>query len=221
LVPGRYDMLVGEWTAQMMMNWIVARMISGALASIVVAIVVIIILYAPKPYPGIEGEVSFDADRENGVVKTNYWVGLLKEEWTYENGFPHGLMLQYFPNRSVMRELRYHRGKLQGLIKEYYEKQGFRPGPSERRLVGVLDPKKTVRGNIKGKWEYQSGLKEGRYEIYYERGGLKEKGTYKQGKLNGRIRKFNQIGKVTSEKYYEDGKKASQQKSQQDSEILR
>jgi antitoxin component YwqK of YwqJK toxin-antitoxin module len=214
-------MLVGEWAAQMMMNWIVARMISGALASVVVAIVVIIILYAPKPYPGVEGEVSFNPDREDGVIETKYWVGILKEEWTYENGFPHGLMLQYFPNRSVMRELHYHQGKLQGLIKEYYEKPGFRPGPRERHLVGVLEPKKTVRGNIKGKWEYQSGLKDGRFELYYERGGLKEKGSFKRGKLNGRLRKFNEIGKVTSEKYYENGKRVSKQSSQQNSEMFR
>ncbi len=193
-----------------MIKFMAARMLAMGITSIFMAIVIGIILYLPRPLPGVTEDFSKPEQELEGLVAKKYWVGVLKEELNYVQGLPQGEALQYYPNRSLLRELKYEQGKLHGVIKEYYEKEGFRPMSMKYRLSGLLAPSMRVRGDIKALWHYEQGKKHGPYQSFYKGGGLKEEGDYLEGKKHGVFKKYAEIGTLKSEKFYLNGKKVKQ-----------
>jgi hypothetical protein len=180
-------------------NWMVARVLAAAgTSTVMVGVFVLILFVLPRPLPALRGEVRADPRRPDGTVETRYWVGLLKERWTYRDGKPHGLTVQYYPNGSIYRELFYVDGKLSGPANEYrelplYRGSGRRRAPRRRR-------ESFEKGPLRATWHYVGGAREGPYRIFYEDGTLKEEGAYRAGRPEGVVRTFSRKGELLSEK---------------------
>lgn len=185
-----------------MFNWVLARMVAAALAAVVIAsFYVIVLLFLPRPLPGIRGEVGLKPNQPDGIVETRYWIGLLKERWNYKGGLPNGVAIQYYPNGSMFRQLFYVDGKLNGVCNEYYERPTYRGGVGRRAF-----PKKRresfEKGPLKATWHYVGGKRDGEYKMYYLGGVLKEEGLYSRGKRVGTVKKYSEEGELISEKHY-------------------
>jgi hypothetical protein len=179
-------------------NWMVARVLAAAATSTVMVGVFILILFVlPRPLPALRGEVVPDPRKPDGTVETRYWLGLLKERWTYRNGRPNGRVIQYYPNGSIYRELFYVDGKLSGPANEYREVSLYR-GRGRR-----LPPRRRdafEKGPLRATWHYVGGEREGPYRLFYEDGSVREEGAYRGGRLHGVVRKYARTGEVISEK---------------------
>ncbi len=189
------------------LSWVVAGALTGVLGSIVMGIFISIILFAPKPYPGIKEVIKQDMSREDGTIQTKYWVGLLKEEWTFKNGFPQGYAYQFYPNGSTLRRLHYVDGRLEGAVEEYYEKPGSARGVSRRYVAKKPPQLKLGSGKKKAVWNFRDGTLDGTYALHFEDETIREEGSYLEGKRHGFFRKYSRKGKLKSEVFYENGKK--------------
>ena len=195
------------------MNWILARVMGAAIASLVMAVVIGIILYAPKPYPSIKPIIKADAKKADGFLQTYYLLGLLKGEWTHQNGLPEGVAFHFYPNGSVMHRMFYVQGHLDGLIQEFYEKPGSARGVSRRHIPKNPPQAKIGVGPLKAEWQYVMGVREGAFKLYYNRGAIKQEGSYHQNKLHGFVRRYKKNGALKSEALYQNGKKMSGKKA--------
>jgi antitoxin component YwqK of YwqJK toxin-antitoxin module len=203
---------------KLMDNGMYARLFAGALSaaltSVFIAVFVAIILFAPKPYPSIKQEVKYNADIEDGVHKTQYWVGLLKEEWNYNNGLPNGEAFQFYPNGSLYRKLEYVDGFLEGEVNEFREKPGRAMGVSRRFIPKKPPQLKLGVGELKAAWHYSEGKLNGEYRKYYKGGSEQEIGNYQMGKLHGFVREYSREGELKSEVLYDHGKRLSEKDAQ-------
>lgn len=146
---------------------------------------------------------------KNPAVRDGLWeqkdlFGLIDTQWTLRDGKAEGDALQYHSNGSLFRELHYAAGRLEGPVREYYEKGPYRQPPVRGRLA---DPNERSRaaGPIRKITEYRAGVPDGPYEWYYSSGILKEEGRYEGGvrRTTARYRKDGRpIGSNANE---EDG----------------
>ncbi|MFT5206467.1 MAG: antitoxin component YwqK of YwqJK toxin-antitoxin module [Candidatus Omnitrophota bacterium] len=140
---------------------------------------------------------------QQGIQEKTDLFGLVEGQWTVDRGIMHGDALQYYSSGALLREMTYVEGELDNIVREYYEKKGYRRRPP----TGSIIPR-NMRGQIAGEqkaiWTYVQGRKQGLYELYYENGILKEQGNFVNDKLDGRQRKFNTNGELIREKTYGD-----------------
>jgi antitoxin component YwqK of YwqJK toxin-antitoxin module len=186
---------------------LVAGALATALSSLFMAFVIIVILYAPKPYPSVQPVIKQDVKQEDGNFQRLYWVGLLKSEWNYAAGWPEGPAYHFYPNGSLLRQLFYVQGRLNGPVREFYEKPGRATGFSRRFIAKHPPQAKLGAGQLKAEWNYQDGLLHGRYAKYDAKGNLREEGSYLRGKRHGFIRKYARDGRLVSERLYNEGKR--------------
>ena len=175
------------------MNPWIARSLAGLFASVVVSLLIMLILLLPRNLPGIPEHPHFDRAAPDGIFRTYYWIGTLKEEWTLAGGEANGPMIQHYPNGSVMREIPYVSSSPDGVIREYYElsaggvrhsrRLGPRPSAASGTVVGE-------RGDLRAEWTYADGRRDGPYRIFWESGDLKEEGSYAGGRKMGLVRKY-------------------------------
>ena len=185
-----------------MLNWMIARVLSVVIASTLIVLIFIVIIFVlPRPLPGFQTEVALKTNQPDGILETHYWVGLLKERWSYQGGRPNGMTLQFYPNRSLYRQLPYLYGKLHGIYNEFYEKSRYGRGVG-RRGVPPRRREELARGPLKAKFEYIAGKREGPYSLYYENGVVKESGSYQNGRRSGVLKKYSKAGKLLKEKNY-------------------
>jgi antitoxin component YwqK of YwqJK toxin-antitoxin module len=64
-------------------------------------------------------EAIFHEDVLHGVWKVTDSKGRKVTEWQFEKGEPHGKSLWFYPNGHVRREIPYHRGEIDGTVREF------------------------------------------------------------------------------------------------------
>ena len=186
-----------------MMQWLIARVLAGAIAAVVMALVIIgILVFTPPPVVKLQAEISYNAKHADGVVEKHDLFGLLQAQWTYRDGLPNGVSLHYYPNRSIFRELQYVDGKLEGEVRAYYQKERTRGRARYAAMRDARSVYEAVLGDIKGVWNYRNGKREGSYTLYNKNGYIKEEGQYRNDKRFGRVRRYSRDGRLASDKYY-------------------
>lgn len=156
---------------------------------------------------------------------------LISEEY-FDNDLPEGLARNY-TNAGIVETVNfYHKGKLEGIQKKYYENR--RDNLSE--LSNYKNGKKEgiskwfdLEGNVIAEYNYQNGLLDGaqrsfyqsgqlrsidhfiknQYEgesiEYYEDGKVKLSGQYQNGEKQGKWQKFDNNGRVEHTEIYKNG----------------
>lgn len=97
---------------------------------------------------------------QNGIVKTYYEDGTIREKLSYSDDVFNGTSSWYYRNGNVKKEMTYSDGVLNGWVKKFY-KSGL--------------PKEEFRVDM--------GVKDGLHKFYYENGGLAEVRNYENGVL--------------------------------------
>jgi len=180
------------------LDWMIPRLLAGVIAtSVGSALIMGILMLSPQPVPPLKAQVQRQAQNQSGVVQTHYFAGLLKEEWSYVDGIPHGLTRQYYPNASLFREINYDFGLLDGPYSEYYEKSTRHGGG--RRTQGL---RAMGQGELKAKGYYSRGKRDGPLVMYYPSGILKEEREYRDGQKTGTWRRYHKDGRLKKEKTY-------------------
>jgi len=94
-----------------------------------------------------------------GIVREYFKNGKLANECTYFNGQRNGIEKVYYKNGNLMWLAQETNGKTEGLVKGYYES-----------------------GKLKSEANWANNLPNGIYKEYYENGKLKSETTYTAGK---------------------------------------
>ena len=189
-----------------MMHWLLARVLAGGIAGCLMALLLLGILWlAPPPVPKLQAEIPYHAKHQDGIVEKHDLFGLLQAQWVYVDGRPHGPALHHYPNRSVFRELQYVEGKLDGVMREYYQEERMRGGGRRGAFRDARQMYEASRGPLKGEWRYMEGVRDGDYTLYYENEYIKEEGQYRNDKYFGRILKYSKDGQLISERYFQNG----------------
>lgn len=68
----------------------------------------------------VNAKVHYKVDNQEGIRKTYYENGQLKEEANYKNGKLDGEAKYYYKNGQLKEEANYKNGKLDGEAKTYY-----------------------------------------------------------------------------------------------------
>lgn len=160
---------------QNMFNMMVARVLAGAAASVVMVGVFILVLFVlPRPLPGIPAEAPKGQD---GIYEKNYWIGTPEARGQVLDGRVQGGFVQFYPNGSLYRLLQYSAGRLNGEAREFHEMPTRNMG--RRRPADTPDG---LTGPVKAVWNYSDGVREGPYRFYALNGELIEEGEYRNGK---------------------------------------
>ena len=113
----------------------------------------------------IKQEIEYaDDSRLKGVFK-RYEYGILKHETFFESPFI-VLLKKYYPNGTLMTEIHYNKGEIDGELKGYYE-----------------------NGKLRYSSPYINGKKNGHYKAFDENGNLTEEILYKNDKFIEQIYK--------------------------------
>ena len=107
----------------------------------------------------IKQEIEYtDSNRLKGVFR-RYEYGILKHETFFEDPFT-VLVKQYYPDGTLMTEIHYNKGEIDGELKGYYE-----------------------NGKLRYSSPYINGKKNGHYKAFDKNGNLTEEILYKNDKL--------------------------------------
>ncbi len=105
----------------------------------------------------IKEEIEYADDSRLKGVSRRYEYGILKHETFFENPFI-VLVKKYHPNGTLMTEIHYYKGEIDGELKSYYED-----------------------GKLRYSSPYINGKKNGHYKAYDESGNLTEELLYESG----------------------------------------
>ena len=118
---------------------------------------------------------------KDGIDKTYFESGKIREEIPMKNGKPHGLVLVYFENGNVHQESHFENGLPNGVSKFY-------------------------RGD--GSLWFESNFKDGKQQgfdrFYDKKGNLTSETNYENGKKNGKGVTYNKDGAVCHLIYKDD-----------------
>lgn len=167
----------GQGPSYMMMRFV----ISGIATLIISAILITLYSVVPQHEPGLKPRGPANPHVQNGVWEKNDFMGLIDTQWTLRNGIAEGEALQFYANGSVFRELNYRNGSLEGMVREYYEKAGYRSIPVRGRLASPAE-RRAAAGALRRTLGFSGGTAEGPYETFYPDGTIKEEGVYHGGK---------------------------------------
>lgn len=170
------------------------RILATIVASLVTSTLFMTILFfSPQILPTIKESVASNQGMKNGHHLKKDWLGVPESQWNYANGLLEKEAVQYYPNGSLLREMNYKEGKLEGEVREYHEKSQVRRIQIQD-FVPTSTSRQAIAGTLRAVWYYKEGKRHGPYEIYHSSGFLKERGHYDMGKKVGRILKFNEQG---------------------------
>ncbi len=179
------------------------RFAAGGISGCVLGFLLVGLVYiVPQHMPKLQLQAP-KVKIQQGIQEKSDLFGLVESQWTVDRGIIHGDALQYYSSGALFREMTYIDGELDGIVREYYEKKGYRKRPPAESII-PRNLRGQIAGEQKGIWTYVRGKKQGLYEEYYESGVLKEQGNFANDKLSGRQRKFNTDGELIREKRYGD-----------------
>jgi antitoxin component YwqK of YwqJK toxin-antitoxin module len=138
--------------------------------------------------------------------KWNYYtpVGKIEQTGSYKAGKYDGLWTWYYKEDSVKREEEYFNGKEEGEYVEYDEKGN------------TVAQGKYYDGEREGEWLYKvndflekgsyiGGLRDGKWQAFYQNGKLRYEGNYIQGNPEGLHKFYYENGNIKEEQYYISG----------------
>ena len=112
-----------------------------------------------KDNKSIKQEIEYaDDSRLKGVFR-RYEYGILKHETFFETPFT-VLVKRYYPNGTLMTEIHYNKGEIDGELKGYYE-----------------------NGKLKYSSSYINGKKNGHYKDFDQNGNLTEERLYENDRF--------------------------------------
>jgi antitoxin component YwqK of YwqJK toxin-antitoxin module len=132
----------------------------------------------------IEGMIH--KNQPNGVWKTFYESGRIKNSINYKDGLIQGEAYFYYDDdqKTPQAEAYFNNDQLQGKYIEFHE-----------------------NGTIKAEMNYKDGLVEGPAKFFYPNGKLKIEAEYKDGMKNGRWIYFDEKGKEVGKEKYKKGER--------------
>ncbi len=132
----------------------------------------------------INTEGKYVDNKKEGLWKTYFASGQIKQEITYVNNRPDGYAKIYYENGKVSEEGIWKGNKWVGEYKFYHK-----------------------NGQVAYDWQYNDGGKrEGEQKYFYENGNKMIEGTWANGKESGTIKEYDENGKLKVEKTFNDGK---------------
>jgi hypothetical protein len=176
---------------------VVSSMAAFIMSGLMIALYSFVPHHEPRLLPDGPGKPAV----ADGLWEQKDFFGLIDTQWTMRHGLADGDALQYHSNGSLFRELHYAAGRLEGPVREYYEKGPYRQPPVRGRIA-TRDERSRAAGVLKKITEYRAGVPEGPYEWYDSNGILKEEGRYENGvrrsaaryRKDGRPTNSNSIG---------------------------
>ncbi len=109
----------------------------------------------------------------NGLWRSYYESGKIKNVVTYVDGKANGVSIFYYdnPNSTVKAEVTFKDDKIDGIYREFYE-----------------------NGARKATLYFKNGIADGDAEFFYKTGVIKIKGSYKNGQKSGKWRYYTETG---------------------------
>jgi len=131
-----------------------------------------------------KSEGKYVDGKKEGVWKTYFPSGQIKQEITYINNSPNGYAKIYYEDGKVSEEGIWKGNKWVGEYKFYHK-----------------------NGQVAYDWNYNNnGKREGEQKYFYENGNKMIEGTWANGKESGTIKEYDENGKLKVEKTFNDGK---------------
>ena len=118
-----------------------------------------------KDNKSIKQEIEYADDNRLKGISRRYEYGILKNETFFEDPFT-VLVKQYYPDGTLMTEIHYNKGEIDGEMKGYYQ-----------------------NGKLKYTSPYTNGKINGHYKAYDDNGNLTEELLYKNGRFIEQIYK--------------------------------
>jgi len=156
----------------------------------------------------ISGEVkavgAYLSNLQSGKWTYFYKNGSKEQEGSYLRGLYDGSWVWFHPDGSIWREENYFNGREDGPMVEYSDSGK------------VITRGEFINGEKEGEWfyqvndhseigNYQSGLREGIWNYYYEDGTLQFQGDFHQDLAEGKHKFFYPDGVLKEERYYKRG----------------
>jgi antitoxin component YwqK of YwqJK toxin-antitoxin module len=142
-----------------------------------------------KPTPGyatsaVIEEGEYIDGRKEGVWKTYYPSGKVKNEITYQGGRPKGPYTTYYENGQIEEKGNWSLNKNQGKFTRYYE-----------------------NGQVQQDFTFdEGGQRNGTQKYYYENGQLMIEGNWAGGKEDGAVKEYYEDGSLKSVRVFNGGK---------------
>ena len=174
----------------------------------------------------IKGNISYDLENLNGLIKKYYYDGTIEFEGEYLNGKRNGKGKEYNEYGNLIFEGEYLDGKRNGKGKEYssfklifegeYLNGNRWNGKGCEKIFHMFYTLKNGKGYIKkydskgeflNEFEYLDGKRNGKWIEYYSNNKKRFEGEYSNGLLNGEVKMYYYDGKLELEGEYLNGEK--------------
>lgn len=128
-------------------------------------------------------EGKFKSSRKEGLWKTYFCNGKVKNKINYQNNRPNGYAIIYHENGKVYEEGEWRNNRWVGEYKLYYE-----------------------NGQVAQAFNFNTmGKREGEQKYYYENGQVMIEGNWLSGKEDGVLKEFYENGDLKAEKHFNGG----------------
>ena len=141
-------------------NPLMRVLVSSATALTMSVLLIGLYWFIPQHEPRLRPDGPARPAVRDGLWEQNDFLGLIDTQWSMRDGRAEGVALQYHPNGSLFREMIYRDGKLDGPLREYYEKGPYRRPPVRDRIATTQE-RRAASGVLKEEALYRNGVKEG------------------------------------------------------------
>lgn len=167
-------------------NRFIGIVVSTGAACVMSLLMIGLLQFGPRHMPRFAEHPPRNGPAKDGFWEKKDFMGLVETQGFLRSGWWDGPFVQYYPGGSVLREMTYRGGRLEGELTEYFEKPGYHRAPPKNRLPNRFE-RPQMRGAIKRSVTYRNGKPDGPYRVYDESGRLKECGFFAGGLTESRI----------------------------------
>jgi antitoxin component YwqK of YwqJK toxin-antitoxin module len=164
------------------MNQNVTRILAGSATAVVMSVLITgMFSFIPQHEPKLFPNGPKKSPIADGIWEQKDFMGLIETQWSMDRGVAEGTALQFYSNGSLFRELNYRRGKIDGEVREYFDKPRFMQRPTLGRVATEAERARAA-GAIRKIVYYEGGVLNGPYQIFKPDGTTRETGTYHDGR---------------------------------------
>jgi antitoxin component YwqK of YwqJK toxin-antitoxin module len=168
----------------------------------------------------LKADGKYSNNLESGKWSYYNTDGKIEQTGSYKNGKYDGIWIWYFKEDSIKREEEFYNGREEGEYVEYDE------------TGNVIAKGKYYDGEREGEWFYKvndyfekgtytGGLRDGKWEAFYEDNKLRYEGNYIQGNPEGLHKFYYNNGEIKEEQYYISGlRERNWKKYDQEGELI-
>ena len=157
-----------------------------------------------KDNKSIKQEIEYADDNRLKGISRRYEYGILKNETFFEDPFT-VLVKQYYPDGTLMTEIHYNKGEIDGEMKGYYQNGKLKyTSPYTNGKINGHYKAYDDNGNLAVEIPMKNGEVNGEAKNYYENGKIKEVYSFKNGKKEGIGREYSETGEIIKEVLYKD-----------------